>query len=407
MGLISKIRPVGIGSSSDWTRVGGAFYAPIADEPGYPKDTNYIRTVDPRLLTGNITFRSTFIMESSCGSDPIAGLNFNVRWQPLSGTPGLLTLIMYRNDVRYQLGTFTHPGSGWTDSSLFISTDPATGGPWSVTDLAPARSFTITRPAHAFWNDGAVTGPPGSTVQTVEGDEPVSDFTYMAHSQASNDRSTSIWKAAWPTFEGPPTSLNKVSFHFRVTHGTGIFGILGQSKTITMFQRVGGVDTDISVGASVVSDGVSSAKFRPQTIIPTTTFTPADFTAGVELGYRIPSGLFDISISQLYAVLRSGSTTEFGFEYSPVAGNDVAISSFNIEDTRSVGPTDGRYMAQENWRYCDICGRKVLYSSIRRPQPPHPKAGLSVCRDCYDEIDHETRMILRRANPERETDTLY
>lgn len=83
----------------------------------------------------------------------------------------------------------------------------------------------------------------------------------------------------------------------------------------------------------------------------------------------------------------------------------IDVTNFYVTTNCTVGATTGRSRVMDNWRFCDVCGRKVTYASIRRPVAPHPQAGLSVCGRCHDELDHETRKAMSGKIPmERPTD---
>lgn len=92
--------------------------------------------------------------------------------------------------------------------------------------------------------------------------------------------------------------------------------------------------------------------------------------------------------------------TEMVFTATTGGGSgQLAISRFYITVTHPVGPTSGRHLAYENWRWCDVCGIKERYSRLARPVSPHPQAGWMVCRRCLDEPDHDTRKILSGTFP--------
>lgn len=100
----------------------------------------------------------------------------------------------------------------------------------------------------------------------------------------------------------------------------------------------------------------------------------------------------------------------FGFRNSNLGdiSDFVYVSSFYITTNCTVGPTTSKGRGiHDNWRWCDVCGRKTPYASIRRPVAPHPQAGLSVCGRCYDELDHETRKAMSGKSPIERPENLY
>lgn len=91
----------------------------------------------------------------------------------------------------------------------------------------------------------------------------------------------------------------------------------------------------------------------------------------------------------------------------PSAAYIARISRIYVQADFVVGPTLGKAMFRENWRWCDVCGTKTPYSRTQRPIAPHPQAGLVVCHRCYDQPDHDTIKILNASKPIDETDILY
>jgi len=358
-----------------------------------------------------VTFRSTWVCDPVSSSDPLESLKFNARWSPLAGVPGALTLIMYRGTTRYVLGTLTHGGSGWEDDVLTSSTDPATSEPWAVSNLSPGFSLFVPRRGIGTYNDGSFTGGPPNTAEFTQGEEPFNDATYITHQQGNTDRSSGRFTPTWPYF-GYPATLDALVFNVRASQHSSQPGGLGSTRNITFFTRLNGTDTDIG-SVILLSDGVTAFKWRPFTFVSTTNpitgvaWKPSDFASN-EFGYRAPTSAgLTIGVSQFYMTARWGGGSEFGFEYTPNGSNNVALSRFYVEARSAVGPTDGLHLHYENWRWCDICAHKVPYSQLRRPQPPHPKAGFIVCARCLDAPDHEMRMALRGPRTERETDPLY
>lgn len=117
-----------------------------------------------------------------------------------------------------------------------------------------------------------------------------------------------------------------------------------------------------------------------------------------------PSGSGGWNSTDNFDELRSGAI--FGISTGDEL-NTVTCGRLHLIATFNVGPTMGRSMRLENWRWCDICARRVPYSQIERPAPPHPKAGFSVCGMCYDELDNETLKLINRTVPHDKQDALY
>lgn len=70
------------------------------------------------------------------------------------------------------------------------------------------------------------------------------------------------------------------------------------------------------------------------------------------------------------------------------------------------GRNYGKRSVRERWFHCAIGGELVRESETTIPVPPHPQAGLRVCKKDYDEIDYATRRSLTPPPIERQDDAL-
>ena len=151
------------------------------------------------------------------------------------------------------------------------------------------------------------------------------------------------------------------------------------SQPVTIFHRHGAVDYDIAT-----IDVNSTTTFNYELNSYTDPATGLSWDGNQEL--------FD--------------GAEFGFRISFIQG--VRVRRFYIRTETTVGPTlSPKGMTRRNWRFCDICNRKSPYDQLRRPDAPHPKAGLVVCVRCYDDLDHETLRLMNGSHPPEMEDTLY
>ena len=73
-----------------------------------------------------------------------------------------------------------------------------------------------------------------------------------------------------------------------------------------------------------------------------------------------------------------------------VAPTDLVFASGTDPHVVGSGRFYGKRQIDERWFFCAIGGELVPESDTTTPIPPHPQAGLRVCKRDYDELDHGT-----------------
>lgn len=181
---------------------------------------------------------------------------------------------------------------------------------------------------------------------------------------------------------GPLSSLPSVSdhiahlvFHARAMRVSG-------TKNLVLYLRRS--TTNYSLGTITLTGG--------------TTWTNYSVTAALDPSTNLAWDQSDFYTTDASAWSYGSTANEVGSLELAVGATGVLgsirVSRVYVEFVRNAGPTDGRYLAYKNWRWCDICGLKRPYDRIQRPEYPHPQAGRAVCDICLDKPDHDTLKLM-------------